>query len=93
MSNTEPARLAYTIDETAELLGVSRSTVYRMVENGSLPYKRISGAGKGAKGRMIIPAHGLNKWLSCPDEPRQAAFEKKAREIVKSAGTKLRKAR
>jgi excisionase family DNA binding protein len=56
MPKTEPiSRPAYTVEETASLIGVSTKTVYRMVENGSLPYKRIEGAGQGKRGRIIIP--------------------------------------
>lgn len=94
MSNTATSenlpRLAYTVGETAKLLGVSVATIYRMVENGSLPYKRIDGRGKSGRGGILIPAAALNRWLSNADEPRQVAMERKAKEIAKGAVAKLR---
>lgn len=92
-NNEAVARLAYTVEETADLIGVSIMTVYRMVENGTLPYKRIEGRGKKGQGRIIIPVTALQMWLSKPDEPRQLTMERNARGIAKSAVAKLRKAR
>jgi len=89
---SEQTRLAYSPEEAAGLLGLSRSTIYRMVENGTLPYKRVKANGKGQRERIIIPAVGLSRWLSCTDEPRQVVMNRKAREIAKSAVAKLRKA-
>lgn len=83
-------RLAYTAGETADLLGVSVMTVYRMVENGTLPFKRLEGRVKGGKGRIIIPVDALKKWLSKHDEPRDLVMEKKAQKIAKEAVSKLR---
>lgn len=76
-------KLAYTPEETAALIGVSRTTIYRMIESGSLPHKRIKALGKGRSERIIIPASALDNWLSQVDEPRQMGFEKKALEIVR----------
>jgi excisionase family DNA binding protein len=76
-------RLAYSPEETAGLIGVSRATIYRMVESGTLPHKRIKATGKGRSERIIIPAVALEKWLAQVDETRQAEFEKKALAIVR----------
>lgn len=90
MPNKEAsARLAYTVEETADLIGVSVMTVYRMVENGTLPYKRIEGRGKKGQGRIIIPSAALSKWLSQADVPRDVAIHRKARDIAKTAVSKL----
>ncbi|OPY64126.1 MAG: Helix-turn-helix domain protein [Pelotomaculum sp. PtaU1.Bin065] len=83
-------RLAYSVEETAALLGVSTRTVYRMVENGSLPYKRLDGSGNKGRGKIIIPASALNKWLSVSDISRQEAMKAKSRQIAKEAVAKLR---
>lgn len=69
-------RLAYTPDEVAALMGLSRSTIYRMVENGKLPHKRILARGKGERGGIIIPAVALQKWLATPDEPRMVKVQR-----------------
>lgn len=90
MADAPITRLAYSPDETADLLGVSRATIYRMVENGTLPYKRIKAQGKGQRERIIIPAAALSRWLSNTDEPRQVAMKKKAEQIAKDAVAKLR---
>ena len=34
-------RLTYTVSESAELLGISRSTAYELVRNGDLPSLRL----------------------------------------------------
>ena len=41
IASPTPSRLAYSVSETAELLGVSRVSVYRLIERGLL---RASGA-------------------------------------------------
>lgn len=76
-------RLAYSPEEAAGLLGVSQKTIYRMVERGTVPFKRVKGIGRGQRERIIIPAAALEKWLSQTDESRKAEFEKKALQIVK----------
>lgn len=75
--------LAYSPEEVAALIGVSLKTIYRMVEKGTLPYKRIKANGRGYRERIIIPASALEKWLAQVDEPKQSDFEKKALQIVK----------
>lgn len=77
-------RLAYTPDEAAVLIGLSRATIYRMVENGSLPHKRIGARGKGERGGIIIPATALVKWLATPDEPRVVKAQRELEKIIGS---------
>jgi excisionase family DNA binding protein len=36
MTTRTPARLAYSINEVAELLGISRSSVYNLIDRGVL---------------------------------------------------------
>lgn len=84
-------RLAYTVKEVAELIGVSIKTVYRMIEIGTIPYKKLDASGvAGKRGMFIIPADALHKWLSRTDEPRDIAFKKKAGKIARDAVAKLR---
>ena len=91
MPTLSESRLAYTTGEVARLLGISTRTVCRMAENGSLPYKRVRGREKNGRGIILIPAKALEKFLSQPDMPRQDEMKNKAREIAKSAVTRLRK--
>lgn len=51
-----PARLGYSIEEFAELTGVSRSSVYKALRNGCLIARKI---GK----RTIISAEDAEKYL------------------------------
>jgi excisionase family DNA binding protein len=83
-------RLAYTVEEIAGFIGVSKMTVYHMVENGELPHKRIGAKSKKGQGRIIIPAVDFHKWLSKPDEPCQETVRKNAEKIVKGVAKKLR---
>jgi excisionase family DNA binding protein len=46
----------YTPDETAEMIGVSRSAVYRLLRNGIIPSIRI---GK----RFVLPCAAVDKWF------------------------------
>jgi excisionase family DNA binding protein len=43
MTTRTPARLAYSINEVAELFGISRSSVYNLVERGQLRWINIGG--------------------------------------------------
>lgn len=50
-------RLLYTIDETVELLSLSRATLYRLTERGEIPTIKI--------GRAVrIPAAALEAWIA-----------------------------
>ena len=49
-------KLAYSVNETAELLGVSGNTVRKEIRLGNLKYKQVCG-------RKIIPRHCLREYL------------------------------
>ena len=49
-------RLAYTVSEVAERLGIKPRTVYAWAEHGQLPTIRV---GK----RVLVPAAALEQWL------------------------------
>ena len=51
-----PPRVAYTLDETATMLGVSKRVVEGLVNSGQLPAKRA--------GRCLIVTHrAIERWL------------------------------
>jgi len=52
------AELAYSIVETAKLLGCCKDTVYAMVKQNRIPNRQI------ASRRWIIPKVALEKWLA-----------------------------
>jgi excisionase family DNA binding protein len=56
-------RLAYSVKETASLLGISESSVYWMCHRNELPHTRIKGRGCNGKGRILIAHKALEKWL------------------------------
>ena len=51
-------KVALSMKEVAQALGVAEHTVRRLVRDGELPAIRIS------ERRIIIPAEALNNWLS-----------------------------
>lgn len=57
-------KLALTVQETATVLGVSRSLVYRMIEAGEIPSLRLSS-------RILVPRKRLIAMIngSQNDEP------------------------
>lgn len=52
----EPKRLAYTIKEAAEMLGLSKSRLYEMVQFDEIPYMKIGG-------KILLPKKELESWL------------------------------
>lgn len=60
------SRLALTVSETAQLLGVSASTVRGMIRKGKLPGKPI-GEGTAAT-TYVVPCAGLELWLKLSGE-------------------------
>src|SRR5258708_2867693 len=53
----EPERLAYSIKEVCKLVGISRSTCYRLVGEGSLPTIKFGS-------RILGQAKALREWLN-----------------------------
>jgi excisionase family DNA binding protein len=51
------AELAYSVVETARLLGCGKDTIDTLVEQGQIPYIRV------AARQVIIPKAALEKWL------------------------------
>lgn len=49
-------RLALTIEETAELLSISRSLAYRWAKDGTLPTIRVRNA-------VRVPRRALEAWI------------------------------
>ena len=49
-------KLTYTVSETAEVLGVSRHTVERLMKSGDLPAMRVAR-------RVLISKAALARWL------------------------------
>ncbi len=78
-----PEKLAYSLTEAAELLGVSRSTLHRAVRAGAVPHVRIGR-------RIVIPAKALEDWLSASATETWRSFDDpKTRAEDISPGTPL----
>ena len=57
MSHPNPTeRLVLTVDEAAEILGISRGLAYRMVREGAIPNVRMGR-------RMLVPRSALDRML------------------------------
>jgi excisionase family DNA binding protein len=52
----EDIKLAYSVREAAELLGVSKDTIYDQVKAKAIPFRKLGG-------RVVIPRVALEKWL------------------------------
>ena len=50
-------KLAYTVKEVAELLGISVNSTYKAVENNQLPHIRLGG-------KILIPKNKLREYLT-----------------------------
>lgn len=55
-------KLALSIREAAEALGLHQNTIYKMVEAGQLPATRIDTTGRG-KGKLLISRQALEALL------------------------------
>jgi len=56
MENSEK-RLTYTVEEAADVLGISRNLAYELIRQGRLPAIRIS------QKRLVVPKAALAKLL------------------------------
>ena len=52
----DTASLTYTVDEVAQLLGLSRGVAYERVRDGSIPAQRMGR-------RWLIPRRRFHAWL------------------------------
>ncbi len=66
MASTQvEAQHLLTVPEVAKRLRLSRWSVYRMIENGSLPAVRVSASPTGP---LRVSASELESWLFSPTE-------------------------
>jgi len=56
MQKEQPKRIAHTIKEAAEMLGLSKSRLYEMVQSSEIPYMKIGG-------KILLPKKELELWL------------------------------
>jgi excisionase family DNA binding protein len=54
--NHPPARETYTVDEVAAVLGIGRTTAYRLTQSGQLTTIRVGT-------RVLIPRHAVDRML------------------------------
>lgn len=52
-------RITLTVNEVAELLGVSVTTIYVMVRNNEIPHKKL-------RGKITFHRETIEKWLATP---------------------------
>jgi excisionase family DNA binding protein len=56
--------LTYTVDEVAEILGISRSATYECIARGEIPAKRLGR-------RVVVVRTALEAFLLQPDAPHR----------------------
>lgn len=56
------ARMTYTVEETAVVLGVSRSTMYELIASGSVASVRLGR-------RIVVLRPTIEQLLGCPPPP------------------------
>ncbi len=59
MTVTNDSRLVFTVVETAELLGISRTHAYDLVARGELVHVRLGR-------RIVVPRHAIDALLGTP---------------------------
>ena len=65
--DTSPTRRALTVEEVAALLGIGRSSTYRLVRTGAIRYLRI--------GKLIrIPTDAVDEYLIRSDKGKDPSF-------------------
>lgn len=52
-------KVALSVDEVAELIGVSVTTIYTMVKQNEIPHKKV-------RGRILFHRETIEKWLATP---------------------------
>lgn len=84
IGNARPA--FYTVTETAQILRVGASTLYRAIREGAFPAVRL-------RSRYVVPAIALDKLLTeaaetggLVDPARMAAAHRTAREVERLTG-------
>ncbi|HHY94629.1 MAG TPA: helix-turn-helix domain-containing protein [Firmicutes bacterium] len=60
-------RLALTVEETAQRLGLSRKSLYAHIAAGRLPFIKLGR-------RRLIPVESLERWLCQQAAPREGAI-------------------
>ena len=61
-------RRTYSVEEAAEILGISRSLAYECVKSGEIPAVKF-------RRRIVIPAACVDALLDAPDEDRSSRYE------------------
>jgi excisionase family DNA binding protein len=57
-------KLAYSLTETAQVLGVSRPTIYALIRQEGFPVFRVGG-------RQLVSVEGLQEWVRHQTEVRE----------------------
>lgn len=66
-----PARVTYTVDEVADMLGVSRGSAYAAVRAGVVPGERIGR-------RWVVPHARFHSWLGESSTSGEVRTERRA---------------
>jgi len=72
MENSTLKPLAYSVPQTAQVLGVSRPKIYELVRQAGFPAFKLGG-------RTLVSAEGLQEWVRQQVQPTGAADKINAR--------------
>lgn len=64
MAEKQLEPLSVSTSEAARLLGVSRPTIYELMQNGGLPSFKVGS-------RTLLPVSGLREWVAAQAEKRE----------------------
>ena len=64
MAEKQLEPLSVSTSEAARLLGVSRPTIYELMQNGGLPCFKVGT-------RTLLPVSGLREWVAAQAEKRE----------------------
>lgn len=64
MSDRQLEPISVSTSEAARLLGVSRPTIYELIQNGGLPWFKVGT-------RTLLPVAGLKEWVATQAEKQQ----------------------
>lgn len=56
-------KLAYTVHEAAQIMGLSPRTIYELCYSGQIAHTRVKARGKKGMGKIIISRKALEEYL------------------------------
>lgn len=75
-------RIALSVKEAAEAMGLSESAVYWMCYRQEIPHRRTKARGCKGKGKILIPVDEVKRWLRGEDvKPKLEVVQSKKKKV------------